>query len=110
MNRLAAALFVAVAALTAQVAAASDFVVLESNVASYAPGSVIAGSQNVQLDGSARIVMIAADGSTRSVSGPYAGAISDAGADAPGALERLVASREEKNHVVGAIRAPSWDQ
>ncbi|MAS44722.1 MAG: hypothetical protein CML46_17710 [Rhodobacteraceae bacterium] len=110
MNRLVAALFVAAFGLSTQAAAASDFVVLESNVASYAPGSVIPGNQNVQLAGGARLVMIASDGSTRSVAGPYAGAIADAGADAPGALDRLVASREEKNHVVGAIRAPSWDQ
>lgn len=110
MNRLIAALFVGVLGLMAQGAAASDFVVLESNVANFAPGSVIPGAQKVQLAGGARLVMIASDGSTRAVAGPYAGAIADAGAEAPGALERLVASREEKNHVVGAIRAPSWDQ
>ncbi|MEE3100153.1 MAG: hypothetical protein VX463_10315, partial [Pseudomonadota bacterium] len=62
MNRLIAALFVGALGLMAQGAAASDFVVLESNVASFAPGSVIPGAQKVQLAGGARLVMIASDG------------------------------------------------
>ncbi|MEM6439558.1 MAG: hypothetical protein AAF763_07710 [Pseudomonadota bacterium] len=104
---VAAALF---AAATVGSAAASDLVVLESNVASLAPGSVVPATQSVSLGSGARLVMIAADGTTRSVTGPYSGAIGQAGSDAPGALERLTTSREDSNHVVGAIRAPSWDQ
>ena len=110
MKRSVAALFGAALGLAVSPAVASDLVVLESNVAQYAPGSVIPASQEVSLSGSARIVMIAADGSTRAVSGPYSGAIGEAGSDAPGALERLTTAREDSNHVVGAIRAPSWDQ
>ena len=103
----AAALF---AAAPVGAAVASDLVVLESNVASLAPGSVVPATQSVSLGGGARIVMIAADGTTRSVSGPYNGAIGEAGSDAPGALERLTTSRDDSNHVGGAIRAPSWEQ
>ncbi len=91
-------------------AAASDFVILESNVSAIVPGSVIPASQRVSLSGGEKLVMIAADGSTRSVAGPYAGALGQAGSDAPGALERLTAERNDSSHVVGAIRAPSWDQ
>lgn len=91
-------------------AAAADLVVLESNVDALAPGSVVPADQQVQLGGEARLVMIAADGTTRAVSGPYSGPLGRAGADAPGMLERLTTTREDSNHVVGAIRAPSWDQ
>ena len=97
-------------ALTAGPAAASDFVILESNVSAIVPGSVIPASQKVSLSGGETLVMIAADGSTRSVDGPYSGALGEAGADAPGALERLTAERHDSSHVVGAIRAPAWDQ
>lgn len=111
MKRSVTALFGAAAvALAALPAAASDLVVLESNVSDYAPGSVIPADQAVSLDGSARLVMIAADGSTREITGPFSGAIGEAGADAPGAMERLTTAREDSNHVVGAIRAPAWDK
>ncbi|MDF2233109.1 hypothetical protein P2H44_11150 [Albimonas sp. CAU 1670] len=103
-------LFAAAVSLAAQPAAASDFVILESNVSSIVPGSVIPASQSVSLSGGQKLVMIAADGSTRSVNGPYSGALGKAGSDAPGALERLTAERNDSSHVVGAIRAPSWDQ
>ncbi|WP_339950146.1 hypothetical protein [uncultured Albimonas sp.] len=105
-----AALFGAAASLAALPAAASDFVILESNVSSITPGSVVPASQSVSLAGGEKLVMIAADGSTRAVTGPYSGALGKAGADAPGALERLTAERNDSSHVVGAIRAPSWDQ
>ncbi|MEO1689097.1 MAG: hypothetical protein AAFU61_14460 [Pseudomonadota bacterium] len=108
MRTVAAALSAAV--MFAGAAVASDLVVLESNVATLAPGSVVPASQSVSLGGEARLVMFAADGTTRSVRGPYSGAIGQAGSDAPGALERLTGSRDDSNHVVGAIRAPSWEQ
>ena len=98
------------AAPIAQAAAGADLVVLESNVASIAPGSIISSDKRVTLKSGARIVMIASDGSTRSVTGPYSGAIGDGAANAPGALERLTSERDDADHVVGAIRAPSWDQ
>lgn len=112
MRRIAAVSAAAalLAAASVGAATASDLVVLESNVAALAPGSVVPATQAVSLGGSARVVMIAADGTTRSVTGPYNGAIGEAGSNAPGALERLTTSRGDDNHVVGAIRAPSWDQ
>lgn len=110
MKRSVAALIGAAAMLAALPAAAADFVVLESNVSDLSPGSMVPGSRKVSLDAGARLVMIAADGSTRAVTGPYSGAISDAGAAAPGALERLTTQRGDSNHVVGAIRAPAWDK
>jgi hypothetical protein len=97
-------------ALSAAPATAADLVVLESNVADLAPGSMIPASRSVSLGGGARLVVIAPDGATRAVQGPYSGPIGEAGADAPGALERLTTERSDSNHVVGAIRAPSWDQ
>ena len=113
MNRtLIAAFFGATLAATpfAATAAPADLVVLESNVASITPGSIISSDKRVSLKSGARIVMIASDGSTRSVTGPYTGAIGDGAANAPGALERLTGERDDSNNVVGAIRAPSWDQ
>lgn len=109
-RKLATALIGAALALAALPAAASDFVILESNVSAIAPGSVVPGAQKISLSGGQKLVMIAADGSTRSVTGPYSGALSAAGTNAPGALERLTTERKDSSHVVGAIRAPSWDQ
>ncbi len=110
MKRSVAALFGAAVLMAALPAAAADFVVLESNVSTLTPGSMVPGSRKISLDAGARVVMIAADGSTRAVSGPYAGAVSEAGSSAAGALERLTTQRGDSNHVVGAIRAPAWDQ
>lgn len=110
MKRAPFALVAAAAALWAPAALAADLIVLESNVAALAPGSVVPASQQVQLGGEARLLMIAADGTTRSVSGPYSGPLGRAGAETPGVLERLTTTREDSNHVVGAIRAPAWDQ
>lgn len=110
MKRVTKAIAAAAFAIWAAPAIASDLVVLESNVGALAPGSVVPADRQVQLGGEARLVMIAADGTTRSVTGPYSGPLGRAGADAPGVLERLTTQREDSNHVVGAIRAPSWDQ
>jgi hypothetical protein len=89
---------------------AADFVILESNVAGIAPGSVVAENEQIRLDQGARLVMIAADGATRAVAGPYSGPIGRAAANAPGALQRLTESQPDTDHVVGAIRAPDWEK
>lgn len=113
MTRNLATYFVAAltafAATTSANAAAADLIILESNVSSLAAGSVVSESKAVTLAGSARLVMIAPDGTTRSVRGPYSGPLGSAGSEAPGALERLTTERGDSNHVVGAIRAPSWE-
>ena len=88
---------------------AADLVILESNVAEISAGSLVPEAQVVNLSSDAKLVMIAADGSTRTVTGPYSGVIGEGASDAPGALQRLTASREGADHVVGAIRAPSWE-
>ncbi len=103
-----AGLALAVSAATPTLAA--DFVVLESNVAGIAPGSVVAESEQIRLDRGARIVMIASDGATRAVAGPYSGPIGRAASNAPGALQRLTESQPNDDHVVGAIRAPNWEK
>lgn len=87
---------------------ASDLIVLESNVPAYAAGASVPSGQAVNLDEDARLVIIAGDGTTRTVEGPYQGPIGRAGTDAPGAIERLTTQRENSNHVVGAIRAPKF--
>lgn len=111
MKRALAALAAAAGlVLSVGAVAAADLVVLESNVPALAPGSVVPSSQQVALDRDARLTVIAADGTTRSVAGPYSGPLGRAGADAPGVLDRLTSDRGDSNHVVGAIRAPSWDQ
>lgn len=89
---------------------AADFVVLESNVAGISPGSVVAENAQIRLDRGSRIVMIASDGATRAVAGPYSGPIGRAAANAPGALQRLTSSQPRADHVVGAIRAPNWEK
>ena len=100
----------ATALLAGSAAFAADLVVLESNVAAFAPGTLAPAEQQVTLGAEARLVLIAPDGSARTVTGPYSGALGAAGADAPGVLQRLTSERRDANHVVGAIRAPAWDQ
>ena len=56
------------------------------------------------------VTLIAEDGATVVIAGPYKGTIKDGAADTPGALARIAKAREDSVHVVGAIRAPSWDQ
>ncbi len=112
MTRPLAAAFsgIAFALIAAAPSISADLVVLESNVAGISAGSVIAESEQVRLEAGARLVMIAADGSTKSVRGPYSGPIGRGTANAPGALQRLTEAQGGSDHVVGAIRAPNWDK
>ena len=106
---LAAVLAISSAFPTLGPARAADLVVLESNVAGIAPGSVLPESAQINLGRGERLVMIAPDGATRSVAGPFAGPVGRGAANAPGAIQRLTGVQDRSEHVVGAIRAPRWE-
>jgi hypothetical protein len=89
---------------------AADMVIIDSNVAALPIGSTAPEAKSVALSAGQSVTLIAPDGSTLVVAGPYSGPLGRGAADAPGALSRLSKSRESSTHVVGAIRAPSWDQ
>jgi hypothetical protein len=89
---------------------AADLVVIDSSIASLPIGSMTPAEAPVNIPAGQSVTLIASDGSTLVIAGPYAGPIGAGAQDAPGALERLSKSRGESGHVVGAIRAPSWDK
>jgi hypothetical protein len=110
MHRSLLALAFAAACVAAAPSHAADLVVIDSNVAGLPIGSVTPAAAAVDIAAGQMVTLITADGSTMVVAGPYSGPIGAGAQDAPGALERLAKSRGESTHVVGAIRAPSWDK
>ena len=90
-------------------AMAGDVVVLDSSAASIAPGSVMNDAAQVDIPGGAVVTLIMADGETRTVSGPYSGPVGDA-QSADAGVSALAASRGSETKVLGAIRAPKWEQ
>jgi hypothetical protein len=110
MNRTFTAISLFAAACAASTVFAADLVVIDSNVATLPIGSTAPEAQAVVLSSGQSLTLIGADGSTLVVAGPYSGPLGLGASAAPGALSRLAKSRESSTHVVGAIRAPSWDQ
>ncbi|MGG7565622.1 hypothetical protein ACQ5SO_05605 [Rhodovulum sp. DZ06] len=100
----------ALALLAAAPAAAGDLYVVDSTAAALPVGAFAADTQLVALAAGETVTLIAEDGSTRVISGPYKGPIAGGAADTPGALARIARAREDSAQVVGAIRAPAWDQ
>lgn len=91
---------------------ASTVVVLESKAASYAVGTKLMPDANIQLKAGERLTLIAANGVTVSLRGPYDGmAIKDAekhpSSDTTKNLATLLASREARTSSVGVVRAGS---
>lgn len=111
MNFCKPGLFLALLFVWHGAAAAAEFVVLSSTVASVSVGQIIEPGQRITLPEKARLVLVNEAGRTISLKGPYAGA---PGGEAKGgkskfvaALASLVRSTEEDAHSVGAIRAAS---
>lgn len=91
---------------------ASTVVVLESKAASYAVGTKLKPDASIQLKAGERLTLIAANGVTVSLRGPYDGmAIKDAekhpSSDTAKNLSALLASREARTSSVGVVRAGS---
>ena len=101
---------VALLILVAGPAAAGDLYVVDSTAASLPVGAFATEETKVSLGAKETVTLIAEDGATVVIAGPYKGTIKDGAADTPGALARIAKAREDSVHVVGAIRAPSWDQ
>ncbi len=95
--------------MLAGTAFAADVVVLDSTASSIAPGSILSDAAAVDIPGGAVVTLIMADGETRSVSGPYSGPVGDA-RSSDGGVSALTASRGSETKVLGAIRAPKWEQ
>ena len=96
-------------ALMAGGAFAADVVVLDSTATAIAPGSIINDRAQVDIPGNAVVTLIMPDGETRTVAGPYTGPVGDA-KSADGGVSALTASRGSETKVLGAIRAPKWEQ
>ena len=99
----------AAAIVMAGSAFAADVVVLDSTASSIAPGSIMNDAAAVDIPGGAVVTLIMADGETRTVAGPYTGPVGQA-QSADAGVSALTASRGSETKVLGAIRAPKWEQ
>lgn len=95
--------------MMAGAAFAADVVILDSTAAAIAPGSILNDAQAVDIPGGAVVTLIMPDGETRTVAGPYSGPVGQA-QSADGGVSALTASRGSETKVLGAIRAPQWEQ
>ena len=93
----------------AATALAADVVVLDSTASAIAPGSIFNDRAVVEIPGDAVVTLIMPDGETRTVAGPYSGPVGEA-KSADGGVSALTASRGSETKVLGAIRAPQWEQ
>ena len=106
---LGAFLFGSAIALTGAVAA--PVVILSSTVDDYTPGMVLDGATEIAVPAGGLVMFNDATGATRTLNGPYSGAISQAEGGAKddntlvASLSRLVVSREDEQAKLGAIRA-----
>lgn len=107
---LFAALLMA-AGLFTGAAQASEIVVIESTVPGLEAGAFLDPAEAVSVPAGASIVIVEPDGATRTVDGPFEGALGAVGATDAGSgglmanLGKLVSEREEEKQVLGAIRA-----
>lgn len=103
----------AIVALSLPIAlSAAPVVVLSSTVAGLAPGSIIDGADPVDIPAGGVVMINDSTGATRTLVGPYSGPIGESGGDETASrnsvasgLSRLIASREEEQAKLGAVRA-----
>jgi len=105
-------MFAALALALAAAGANADLVVVSSSDPALPPGEVVADNQPLTLADRVRVTLVAADGKTTRLEGPYAGipgggrtrsAESDDGL--VGQLSRLLEGRARRTPTLGAVRA-----
>lgn len=105
---LAAAVFFGVISW-AGVAGAAEIIVLDSSVEAIKAGAMIDSASNISVPAGRKITVMEADGSVRTISGPYDGAASSSakagGSQLMAGLSKLVTERSERKAVLGAVRA-----
>lgn len=94
---------------SANLALASDLVVVEARGVDLKPGQTINGTQRLKLDAGARVTLIAPNGTSIKLRGPYEDAPAPASAGDDGrvgeSLRRLVSQRQADASSLGVIRA-----
>lgn len=99
------------AGLFSGTARAEEIVIIESTAPGIEAGAILDSADKVSVPEGAMIVVVEADGSTRTIDGPYEAALDAAakGGEADGGLianlGKLVSERENERQVLGAIRA-----
>jgi hypothetical protein len=111
LNRLVALALVATAAMFAS-AQAAPVVVLSSTLGDLPPGSIVDGATKITVPAGGLVMINDATGSTRTLVGPYAGPIGETavaesagGSEIANSLSRLIASRDDQQAKLGAVRA-----
>lgn len=89
--------------------AAAEIVVIESTVSEVEAGAILEDTDTVSIPAGKMIVVVEEDGSSRTIDGPFEGALGSTGAAESAGLVanlgKLVRDREESRQVLGAIRA-----
>lgn len=111
VNRLFALVAAASMALLAS-AQAAPVVVLSSTLGDLPPGSIVDGATAITVPAGGLVMINDATGSTRTLAGPYSGPIGEpvvaesaGGSEIAESLSRLIASRDEEQAKLGAVRA-----
>lgn len=91
---------------------AAPVVVLSSTLGDLPPGSIVDGATAIIVPAGGLVMINDATGSTRTLAGPYTGPIGQpavaqntGGSDIAESLSRLIASRDEQQAKLGAVRA-----
>lgn len=103
-----------VATLSATSAMASELVVVQARGASFTPGQVIGDGQSVEVPAGGSVMLMSADGSSVTLSGPYSG-VPSVGGDGDrdrgvvDALSQMFKKRQASIESLGAVRATGVD-
>lgn len=108
LTALATAAF-ALALVSGGAARADDVVILDSTVATLAPGAVLSDTKSVDIPAGEFVSLIMGSGETRLIKGPYSGQIGATGQVAKAGVAELTGARGGETKVLGAVRAPKWD-
>ncbi len=109
-------LYVPIAVLLAStsLASAMDFVVIAAENSSYAIGAEIAGDDAMTLPADATLVLLAADGSTRDLKGPFQGTLethdNEGDPRALAVIQRLLSRNVVQTQLLGAVRGTDGAQ
>ena len=109
MNKLSTWLVGAAIALTPAAAMAAKMIVIDARAGSLKPGMSVESTAALSLKEGERVTLIAPDGKTVALRGPFSGAPASrsggAAADPRQALAALVSTRNARASSIGAVRA-----
>ncbi|MEL7462891.1 MAG: hypothetical protein AAFN79_02425 [Pseudomonadota bacterium] len=89
---------------------ASDVVILDSTAPALESGALVDEDAEVSIPAGAVVTVILPSGDTKVIDGPYSGALGATDAVESAGLAELTTARGGDTKVLGAVRAPKWEQ